>query len=82
MAKRGNAPRRRDLVAPSMKSRPRVMNYDELSNEEAYSGIRTHESFNPEIEFSEIIIPQDVLYWMDEFDNIRLAIKFQGLPKP
>lgn len=59
------------------------MNYDELSREEATNRLREHEEadFSDDRLWDEVIEPADVLYWLDAFGDLSLAINCQGLPK-
>lgn len=57
------------------------MNYDELSQEDAMDLIRDTEGDLDERLEREIIEPRDVLYYLDAFGDLSLAINCQGLPK-
>lgn len=62
------------------------MNYSELSRREAHNLLLTHdEADRDEVgkmdERGEIIEPVDVLYYLDAYGDLSLAINCQGLPK-
>lgn len=62
------------------------MDYDRLTEEEALDILRNHDEtdsneVNDLIERGEIIEAADVLYWMDAFGDLQLAVQAQPLPK-
>jgi hypothetical protein len=58
------------------------MNYDNLSDEEVQVQLKNHDEANwTDRTGREVIEPRDVLYWLDAFGDLSLAINCQGLPK-
>jgi hypothetical protein len=58
------------------------MNYDDLSDEEVQVQLRNHSEADWTGRIgNEVIEPRDVLYWLDAFGDLSLAINCQGLPK-
>lgn len=59
------------------------MNYDELTRDEATNRLREHDEadWSDDRLWDEVIEPRDVLYYLDAFGDLSLAINCQGLPK-
>jgi hypothetical protein len=58
------------------------MDYSRLTEEEATDILEKHdEAVWDERLWSEVISPPDVLYWLDAYGDLSLAINCQGLPK-
>jgi len=58
------------------------MNYANLSDEEVQVRLKEHDEADwSGIDGNEVIEPRDVLYYLDAFGDLSLAINCQGLPK-
>lgn len=56
------------------------MNYDNLTDEEVAQKLREEADWTGRMG-NEVMEPRDVLYWLDAFGDLSLAINCQGLPK-
>jgi len=58
------------------------MSYKDLTTQEAAEQLRNHDEADwSGRDGNEVIEPRDVLYWLDAFGDLDLAINCQGLPK-